>query len=71
MGANDGAQLSREMPLVRDPASVACITTLGESLARLTERSDLEWHFAIVDSKDVNAFGLAGGYIRRARARAA
>lgn len=63
MGAHYAAQLSGEMPLIRDPASVAYLTKLGESLARLTERNDLEWHFAIVDSKDVNAFALPGGYI--------
>ncbi|MBI1809735.1 MAG: M48 family metalloprotease [Gemmatimonadetes bacterium] len=63
MGANYAAQVSKQMPLVDDPASTAYLTELGNTLAKLTERSDLVWHFAIVDSKDVNAFAVPGGYI--------
>jgi predicted Zn-dependent protease len=63
MGANYAVQVSKQMPLVRDPESTAYLSELGQSLATLTERSDLEWHFAIVDSKDVNAFAVPGGYI--------
>ena len=39
---------------------------LGDSIARLTSRTDLteqRWHFYVVDSKEVNAFAVPGGYV--------
>jgi len=63
MGANYASQVAKQMPLIRDPEVLAYLSVLGDSLARLTDRNDLEWHFAIVDSKEVNAFAIPGGYI--------
>ncbi len=63
MGANYAGTVAKQMPLVKDPEALAYLTVLGDSLARLTERSDLEWHFAIVDAKEVNAFAVPGGYV--------
>ena len=43
-----------------------CATSqqLGDSLAKLIdERENSTWHFTIVDSKEVNAFAVPGGWI--------
>jgi len=63
MGAGYAGQIAQQMPLIQDPEVVRYINVLGDSLARLTPRKDLTWHFAIVDSKEVNAFAVPGGYI--------
>lgn len=63
MGAGYASQISQQLPLIQDPEVVRYINVLGDSLARLTPRKDLAWHFAIVDSKEVNAFAVPGGYI--------
>lgn len=63
MGRDDAAQVNAQLPIVADPAIAAYIQTLGESIASKTSRSDLDWHFYVVNSKQVNAFALPGGYV--------
>jgi predicted Zn-dependent protease len=63
MGAGYAGQIAQQMPLIKDPEVLRYINVLGDSLAHLTPRKDLTWHFAIVDSKEVNAFAVPGGYI--------
>ena len=63
MGKNYSTQIAKQLRLVQDPDITAYINFLGDSLARLTERRDLEWHFEVVDDVDVNAFAVPGGYI--------
>jgi len=63
MGVNSSAQIAQQMPLIRDPETLRYLTVLGDSLAKVTDQRDLEWHFNIVDSKEVNAFAVPGGYI--------
>jgi predicted Zn-dependent protease len=63
MGANYAAQIEKELPLIRDPEVVRYINVLGDSLASVTDDRSLTWHFYVVDSKDINAFAIPGGYI--------
>ena len=63
MGASYSDQIAKEMPLLRDPEATQYINVLGDSLAKVTDQRDLEWHFTIVDSKEVNAFAVPGGWI--------
>jgi predicted Zn-dependent protease len=63
LGASSAAQVSAELPLIRDPAVVSYITTLGTQLARATDTRNLSWQFTVVDSKEVNAFALPGGWV--------
>lgn len=63
MGAQYAQQINQQLPLVRDPEVNRYINVLGDSLARVTPRSDLEWRFFIVDSPEVNAFAVPGGFI--------
>ncbi|HKE45877.1 MAG TPA: M48 family metalloprotease [Steroidobacteraceae bacterium] len=39
------------------------INQVGQKLAAASQRPELEWHFTIVDSQEINAFALPGGYI--------
>ena len=39
------------------------VQRVGEKLARVSERPELEWKFTIVDTDDVNAFATLGGYV--------
>ena len=63
MGQQYAAQIAQQMPLVSDPEVVRYINVLGDSIAKLTPRSDLEWHFYVVDSKEINAFAVPGGFV--------
>lgn len=63
LGASTAAQVSAELPLVRDAAVVNYITALGNQLATVTDDRNLAWHFTVVDSKEVNAFAVPGGWV--------
>ena len=63
MGAADAAQIDSQLPLIRDTLVVQYVAALGRSMASRTSRADLDWHFAVVNSPDVNAFALPGGFV--------
>jgi len=39
------------------------VNTVGTSVARYAGRPNLEWRFSVVNSKQINAFAVPGGYI--------
>ena len=63
IGASEAAQIDSEMPLIRDTAIDRFVSELGKSMASRTTRADLDWHFSVVNSPEVNAFALPGGFI--------
>ncbi|MDP9278171.1 MAG: M48 family metallopeptidase [Gemmatimonadota bacterium] len=63
MGVEYAQQINAQLPIVQDPELNRYINVLGDSIARLTSRRDLDWHFFIVDAKDVNAFAVPGGFV--------
>jgi predicted Zn-dependent protease len=63
MGQQYAQEINAQLPIVQDPELNRYINVLGDSIARLTSRADLDWHFFIVDSKEVNAFAVPGGFV--------
>ena len=63
MGRELDAQVRQEMGLYEDDALQRYVQELGMGLAKRSQRPNLPWSFAIVDSPAVNAFALPGGYI--------
>ncbi len=63
MGDQAAQQVAAQLPIVDDPYLTSYINELGDTIAAHTSRSDLQWHFYIVNSHQVNAFALPGGYI--------
>ncbi len=63
MGAGYAQQISKELPLIQDAELNRYINVLGDSIARIADSRNLDWQFFIVDSKDVNAFAVPGGFI--------
>jgi len=63
MGQEYAQQINAQLPIVQDPELNRYINVLGDSIARLTSRRDLDWHFFIVDAKEVNAFAVPGGFV--------
>ena len=64
-------QLGREItgnllgaaPLVNDVALQNYVNKVGRWVANQSERSDLPWHFGVIESEDINAFAAPGGYV--------
>lgn len=63
IGAEDAAQIDSTLPLIHDSVVTAYVAALGSSMASRTTRANLAWRFAVVDSRQVNAFALPGGFI--------
>jgi beta-barrel assembly-enhancing protease len=63
VGAQQSQQVNAQLPIIQDPAINRYLNILGDSIAHVTSRSDLEWHFYMVNTNDFNAFALPGGYV--------
>jgi beta-barrel assembly-enhancing protease len=63
LGRKTATDINKQLPVVTDPAISGYIQSLGESIAKTTSRADLDWHFYVVNSEEVNAFSLPGGYV--------
>ena len=63
MGQEYAQQINAQLPIIQDPELNRYINVLGDSIARLTRRRDLDWHFFIVDAQEVNAFAVPGGFV--------
>ena len=63
MGAQYAQQINAQLPLVQDAEINRYINVLGDSLARVADTRGLEWRFYVVNSSEVNAFAVPGGFI--------
>ena len=41
----------------------AYVAQVGRQLATVSDRADIAFHFTVLDSPEVNAFALPGGYV--------
>jgi predicted Zn-dependent protease len=62
-GVKGHQQVLKEYGVVDDPKVQAYVNELGQRLARQSHRNTLEWHFTVLDSPEINAFALPGGYV--------
>jgi predicted Zn-dependent protease len=63
MGAQYAQQINAQLPIVDDPEINRYINVLGDSIARLADDRGLDWTFYVVNSPEVNAFAVPGGFI--------
>ena len=63
LGQREQQQVLKEYPVYANTRVQAYVNALGQRLARLSHRSDLTWHFTVLDSPEINAFALPGGYV--------
>src|SRR5512147_2868970 len=63
LGKESDTQVRQEMGLYDDPELQRYISSIGLRLAKVSERPNLPWQFAVVDQAAVNAFALPGGFI--------
>jgi predicted Zn-dependent protease len=63
LGARYNQEILKQYPRYEDAKLQAYIQRVGERVARSSHRNQLNYVFTLVDSPDVNAFALPGGYI--------
>ncbi len=62
-GRDVAANLLGAAPPVKDAALQEYVNRVGMWLALHTDRPNLPWHFAVLDTNDINAFSTPGGYV--------
>ncbi len=62
-GQKQHQQVLQEYGAYANPAVQAYVSSLGQRLAAQSHRTALEWHFTVLDSPEINAFALPGGYV--------
>ncbi|MBW2241030.1 MAG: M48 family metalloprotease [Deltaproteobacteria bacterium] len=63
LGRQEAAKVAEQIGLVEMPGLTSYVSALGDRLARHSPRKDVEYHFAIADMVEPNAFALPGGWI--------
>jgi predicted Zn-dependent protease len=63
VGRQAAQEVEQQIGLVRDRDLEAYVQSVGERVARHSPRQDVEWHFAVADMQEPNAFALPGGWI--------
>ncbi len=63
LGREAHQQILKQYPRYPDEALQAYVQQVGERVARHSHRGQLDYHFTVIDSPDINAFALPGGYI--------
>jgi len=56
-------EVIKEYGVVNDAALQAYVDGVGQKLAAASHRAKLKWTFTVLDSPEVNAFALPGGYV--------
>ena len=63
-GKQSVAEVEKQLPLVTDPEVNRYVSTLGRRVAGFAPgNTDYPWTFKVVNSQDINAFALPGGFI--------
>jgi len=62
-GRKSHAQVLQEYGALQNPRVQAYVNDIGQRLARQSQRANLQWTFTVLDSPEINAFALPGGYV--------
>ncbi len=63
IGRNNDPEILQKFGYYPNPVLQHYVRSIGETLAHLSQRPDLPFHFKVVDSPAINAFALPGGYV--------
>jgi predicted Zn-dependent protease len=63
IGKEEHEKILKSVPIYRDAKLQAYVDRIGQKLAAVSDRPDLDYIFTVIDSPDINAFALPGGYI--------
>jgi predicted Zn-dependent protease len=63
LGREYDKEVLKQYRKLDDPPLQAYVNRIGQRLASRSHRSDIQYHFTVLDSSEVNAFALPGGYV--------
>lgn len=63
VGREEHEKVLSSMPVMDDGPVVEYVREVGQRVADASHRDDLDYTFTVIDSPEINAFALPGGYI--------
>jgi predicted Zn-dependent protease len=63
LGQESDPQIKQEMGVYNDAGLESYISSIGQRIAKVSERPHLPWRFTVVDQPAINAFAVPGGFI--------
>ncbi len=63
LGESFKDQILSQKPQVKDKRLIAQVERIGNRIAQVCDRKDLEYKFYVLKDKEINAFALPGGFI--------
>lgn len=63
LGDQAAQQVLTQMPLVPSATLQQYVNQIGQKMAAVSDRTNIPYHFYVVQATDPNAFALPGGYI--------
>ena len=63
IGRGVAREVESKFKVLHDPELAAYVDKVGQRIARVGERPNLEYHFKILDDPMINAFACPGGFI--------
>lgn len=62
-GAQAHQEILKEYGVLKNDRVQTYVNDIGQRLAKLSHRAQLKWTFTVLDSPEINAFALPGGYV--------
>ncbi|MBS7808822.1 M48 family metalloprotease [Variovorax sp. PCZ-1] len=66
-GAKAHQEILKEYGVLKNDRIQNYVNDIGQRLAKLSHRNQLKWTFTVLDSPEINAFALPGGYVYMTR----
>lgn len=63
VGRQNDEQVKKQYHVYGSKALQDYVNSVGQRIARQSHRPNLEYHFTVLDSPEINAFALPGGYV--------
>ncbi|MBI1174473.1 MAG: M48 family metalloprotease [Sideroxydans sp.] len=63
VGRRADAEVRKQYHVYENKALQDYVDRVGQRLARSSDRPNLQYHFTVLDSPEINAFALPGGYV--------
>ncbi len=63
LGRSANADVLKQYSVYQNPALQTYVSSVGHALAQSSHRPNLDYRFTVVDSSEINAFALPGGYV--------
>lgn len=63
LGKQISRQVESQMKVLNDQEIGEYIDSIGQKLAKSSRRPDMTYHIKVIDSDEINAFALPGGYL--------